>query len=133
MQHELKHILCIDDEPDVLSVAQLCLETVGGYHVSTASSGTEAIETTKILHPDVILLDMMMPDMDGQATLQQLRKNASLQDVPIIFMTARVREVEIKEYLSLGADDVLSKPFDPMMLASQVHAIWEKFHAARRQ
>ncbi len=127
---ELKTILCVDDEPDVLAVAQMCLETVGEFTVLTASNGAEAIEKASTHLPDAILLDVMMPGMDGPSTLQSLRAMPALNGIPIIFMTARVRQPEIDEYKNLGGDGVIAKPFDPMQLSAQILAIWEEFHAA---
>lgn len=132
MTNKLKNILCIDDEPDVLSVAQMCLETVGEFNVTTASSGNEGLEKMLANKPDVILLDVMMPGIDGPATLKLVRKHPDFDDVPIIFMTARVRPSEIQEYLALGANGVMPKPFDPMTLSAQVTEIWEKFLAEKQ-
>ncbi len=129
MPTELRRILCVDDEPDVLAVAQMALETVGGFAVDAVHSGVRAVEAAAATKPDAILLDVMMPQMDGPATLKALRDNPNLRDVPIIFMSARVRNSEIEEYLALGANGVVAKPFDPMMLSSQIKEIWEKFHA----
>jgi two-component system, OmpR family, response regulator len=128
---ELRHVLCVDDEPDVLSVAQMCLETVGEFTVSTASSGQEALDRAVMLKPDIILLDVMMPGMDGPTTLRALRQEAALDGVPVIFMTARVRTAEIDEYLALGANGVVAKPFDPMLLSTQITELFEAFHAKR--
>lgn len=129
MTNKLENVLCIDDEPDVLSVAQMSLETVGEFNVTAASSGKEGLEKAQAEKPDAILLDVMMPEMDGPATLKALRNIAMLKNVPVIFMTARVRTSEVDEYLALGADGVIPKPFDPMTLSSQVTEIWKKFHA----
>jgi two-component system, OmpR family, response regulator len=126
---KLQNVLCIDDEPDVLSITQMCLETVAGFTVATASSGTDALKKVNNLQLDVILLDVMMPEMDGPTTLRALREKPALDNVPIIFMTARVRPTELDEYLALGANGVLPKPFDPMLLSTRVTEIWEKFHA----
>lgn len=128
MSAELRTVFCVDDEPDVLSVAQMCLETVGEFQVVTASSGTEAITKVVATKPDAILLDVMMPQMDGPATLKALRSMPELARVPIIFMTARIRPGEVDEYTALGADGVVAKPFDPMELSNQIRAIWERFH-----
>lgn len=126
MERTLQHILCIDDEADILEVARMCLETVGGYRVSTCSSGAEAVAKIDAIAPDLIMIDVMMPQMDGPATLLELRKNPALADTPIVFMTARIQPSEITEYLVLGANAVLPKPFDPMALSSQIQEIWQK-------
>jgi DNA-binding response OmpR family regulator len=121
----LTRILYVEDEPDIRAVAKLALEMVGGYTVMLCSSGEEALREAAAFAPDMILLDVMMPGLDGPATLKGLREQASLARVPAAFMTAKVQSAEVAHYKSLGALDVIPKPFDPMTLASQVKAIWE--------
>jgi DNA-binding response OmpR family regulator len=121
----LTRILYVEDEPDIRAVAKLALEMVGGYTVMLCSSGEEALREAAAFAPDMILLDVMMPGLDGPATLKRLREQASLARVPAAFMTAKVQSAEVAHYKSLGALDVIPKPFDPMTLASQVKAIWE--------
>lgn len=123
---KIPHILCVDDEQDILSVAKLSLETVGGYKVTTCSSGPEAVERIKDINPDLILLDVMMPHMGGPETLQALRTVTEAAITPIVFMTARVQPKEVEEYLQLGAAAVVHKPFDPMQLASQIGEILDR-------
>lgn len=120
------HILCVDDEQDILSVAKMTLETVGGYKVSCCSSGLEALEHVGQLKPDLILLDVMMPQMGGLATMDALKRKAETITTPIVFMTARVQPAEVKEYLSLGAAAVVHKPFDPMQLPGQIGEILQQ-------
>lgn len=129
MTQQLKHVLCIDDEDDIREVAQMALEVVGGLIVTTLNSGEKAIAEAEAINPDVILLDVMMPKMDGPTTLTILRQNAALDSIPIILMTARVQQTEIAEYIELGAAGVIPKPFDPMTLATEITKIWEKSHA----
>jgi two-component system OmpR family response regulator len=129
MTAKLTSILCIDDEPDVLLVAKMCLEKVYGYTVTAASSGKEGVNAAMAATPDAILLDVMMPEMDGPATLKALRDIPSLSSVPIIFMTARVRPAEIDEYLAMGANGVIPKPFDLTKLGTQITEACETFHA----
>ena len=124
MTPTLNTILYVEDEPDIRTVAQLALETVGGFTLRVCGSGEEAVEIGPAFKPDLILLDVMMPGMDGPTTLAALRKHPSLQDTPVIFMTAKVQPSEIQQYRDLGALDVIAKPFDPMMLAEQVRNIW---------
>jgi len=114
------HIMCVDDEQDILSVAKLALETVGGYQVTTCCGGTVALERVRDIKPDLILLDVMMPHLSGPATLRELRNIDEFSSTPIIFMTARVQPHEVEEYLKLGASAVVHKPFDPMQLAGQI-------------
>ena len=121
----LQRILYVEDEPDIQAVAKLALEMVGGFAVKVCSSGEEALREAEAFAPDMILLDVMMPGMDGPSTLKALRALPSLADVPVAFMTAKVQPAEVAHYRTLGARDVIAKPFDPMTLASQVRAIWE--------
>lgn len=122
---DLQRILYVEDEPDIQEVARLALEMVGGFTVKVCSSGEEALQEAEAFAPDMILLDVMMPGMDGPSTLKALRERAALAEVPVAFMTAKVQPQEVAQYRALGALDVIAKPFDPMQLANQVRAIWE--------
>jgi len=124
MSQTLNKVLYVEDEDDIRTVAQLALEVVGGLTLRSCSSGEEAVQAAVGFAPDLILLDVMMPGMDGPSTLAALRELTLLKDVPVIFMTAKVQPSEIAYYRSLGALDVIAKPFDPMTLADQVRAIW---------
>ncbi len=120
----LAKILYVEDEEDIREVAKLALEAVGGFEVKLCGSGTDALQEALLFSPDLILLDVMMPGMDGQTTFQELRKIPQLANTPIIFMTAKVQEVA--RYKEMGALDVIAKPFDPMILSDQIKAIWEQ-------
>ena len=133
MAGELPTVLCIDDDPDVLAVTRACMESDGEWNVITANSGREALETAADAQVSAILLDVMMPEMDGMETLKALRRIPALNNVPIIFMTARVWHSEIRGYLAQGANGVLSKPFDPMSLSAQVLEIWRNFDAKQER
>jgi len=126
MSEELKRILYVEDEPDIQKVAKLALETVGKLEVLICSSGAEAIEKAAPYEPDLLLLDVMMPGMDGPATLTALRAIDSLKDVPAVFLTAKVMPSEMEAFKEMGAIDVIAKPFDPMTLADQVRTAWKK-------
>jgi two-component system, OmpR family, response regulator len=115
----------VEDEPDIQMVARLALEALGGYTVEICSTGNEALERAPAFQPQLILLDVMMPGMDGPTTLRNLRGLPQFSATPIIFMTAKVQPNEVAEYKAIGALDVIPKPFDPMTLASQVQAIWD--------
>jgi len=130
MTEALQHILCVDDERDILDVAQMCLETVGGYRVSCCNSGNEALQRVRDLHPDIILLDVMMPQMNGPDTLAALQTLPEARDIPVVLMTARIQPSEVKAYMKMGLAAVISKPFDAMTLARQVQTIWDSRHAA---
>ncbi|OHC26721.1 MAG: hypothetical protein A2Y50_08560 [Pseudomonadales bacterium RIFCSPLOWO2_12_59_9] len=120
----LSRILHVEDDLSIQAVAKVALEAVGGFQVLSCVSGQEALDQVQAFAPQFILLDVMMPGMDGPQTLLQLRELVDIQQVPVAFMTAKVQPAEIEHYLSLGARDVITKPFDPMQLANQVHKIW---------
>jgi len=128
MTDTLTRILYVEDEPDIQTVARLALETLGGFNVDICSSGTEALSRAPDFRPQLFLLDVMMPGIDGPTTLRMLRELPGFADTPAIFMTAKVQTGEVARYLELGAMDVIPKPFDPMTLSSQVQAIWERGH-----
>jgi CheY-like chemotaxis protein len=115
-----RRILIIDDEDDIRQVAALSLETVAGWNVVTASSGTQGIRRAKDEKPDAILLDVMMPGMDGPTTFQELRKIPEIAGIPVILLTAKVQGADQKRFANLGVSAVLFKPFDPLTLAQQM-------------
>jgi CheY-like chemotaxis protein len=122
---QLARVLLVDDEPDIRKIGSLSLSAVGGLEVEVASSGAEALELARRAPPDCILLDVMMPGLDGPACLQRLRGQPETRDVPVLFMTAKVQPQEVERYLALGAAGVIRKPFDPMTLARDVRALLE--------
>ena len=124
MNETLNKILYVEDEADIQAVAKLALESVGGFEVMICSSGAEALEQAPEFKPDILLLDIMMPGMDGPDTLVALLKIESLKNTPAVFLTAKALPVEIERYKELGALGVIPKPFDPMTLADQVRDIW---------
>jgi len=126
MPDSLKKILYVEDEPDIAYIARLALETIGGFEVFVCENGGKAVREGPGYGPDLIMLDVMMPEMDGPATLKELRKNPLLARTPVVFMTAKVQPAEISIYKELGAIDVIPKPFDPMTLAERVRAIWSQ-------
>lgn len=123
----LNHIACIDDDDDILRVAQLTLELIGGYKVTTFSSGASALSGLGIASPDLVLLDVMMPKLDGPGTLEAMRSRHNLKDLPVVFLTARIQPTERCLYEAMGAAGVLAKPFDPGTLASEIQAIWDRW------
>ncbi len=116
-------VLLVDDEEDVREIARLSLGRVGGMEVCDASSGPEGVLRAAEEKPDFILLDMMMPEMDGPATLQALRANAATASIPVVFLTAKALPTELERLHELGAVGVITKPFDPMTLAAEVRRI----------
>lgn len=123
---ELNRVLYVEDEADIQAVAKIALEAVGRFTVKICSSGEEAVREAAAFAPDIILLDVMMPGMDGPCTLKALREQPALACTPVTFMTAKVQPQEVAHFKSLGALDVIPKPFDPMALAGQVRRIWER-------
>lgn len=123
---ELKHILCIDDDRDILEIAQIALENVGGYQVSTSNNAISGIEKAQKDQPDLIVMDMMMPHMNGMQALAKLKADETTAQIPVVFMTARVRGDEVDEYMEKGASGVISKPFDPIELAKKLNDIWRR-------
>lgn len=115
----------IEDDADIRDIAQLALESMGGYHVNAFASGEEALRHVPELAPDLVLLDVMMPGLDGPATLAKLRELPTSATTPVIFMTARASASERKGYLELGAIEVIKKPFDALTLATTVKEIWD--------
>jgi len=122
---ELRRILHVEDDPSIQAVTRLALEAIGGYQVLSCASGSEALEQVEAFAPDFILLDVMMPDMDGPQTLLRLRERIDLRRIPVTFMTAKAQPGEIEQLRKLGARDVIIKPFDPMLLAEQIRRIWD--------
>lgn len=120
-------ILHVDDEPDIREIAQLSLSLDPDYSVRSCASGEEAMAVAARWKPDLILLDVMMPGLDGPSTLLGLRENATTASIPVIFMTARAQSRETDRFRSLGAAGVIAKPFDPMTLAASVRGYATKF------
>jgi CheY-like chemotaxis protein len=117
-----RRILVIDDEDDIREVARVSLELVGHYDVLTAASGRDGVLQARTSRPDAILLDVMMPDLDGPGTLAALRADAVTRDIPVVFLTAKTQQAERTRLASLGAAGVLIKPFDPLKLATDIAA-----------
>jgi CheY-like chemotaxis protein len=113
-------VLLVDDDPAIRMVAEICLTRVGNWSVFLADSGALGLEIAHKEQPDLILLDVMMPGMDGPTMLGLLRQ---ISDIPVIFITAKVHEAEVERYMSLGALGVIAKPFDPMKLPSTILSI----------
>lgn len=126
MPRDLKRILYVEDEPDIQAVARIALEHVGGFTLEVCTSGQEALEKCPGFKPDLLLLDVMMPGMDGVSTLQALRAIPGCEHTPAMFMTAKVQPQEIAQLRLQGAIDVIPKPFDPMTLSENIKSLWNK-------
>ena len=118
-----RRILIVDDEDDIREVAQMSLEMVAGWEVVPARSGDEGVRLAAEHRPDAILLDVMMPGMDGPATAERLRDRPETAAIPVILLTAKVQPADRRRLEALGVAGVLAKPFDPMELANQVSAL----------
>jgi two-component system OmpR family response regulator len=130
-KRKCQSILCVDDDPDICEVVQATLCLVAGLDVRTAGSGQQAIDLAYELRPDLILMDVMMPGLDGPATLKRMRNSALIKEIPVIFLTAKVMPAEIAHFLLLGAIGVVRKPFDPIKLGDELLALWEDRDCAR--
>lgn len=120
----LSKILIIDDDIDILTITKYSLENMPGVIIKICNSGEEGIKEALTFQPDLILLDVMMPQMDGMATLQVFRLLPSLAKTPIFFMTAKIQQTEIERYKQLGVQGIVMKPFDPMTLPQTLMSYW---------
>ena len=120
---ERLRVLFVDDDPNIRTVARIGLEGLTNWQVELADSGYAGIETAQKDTPDVILLDIMMPGLDGKQTFAKLQESAPLCRVPVIFITAKVQTAEVQQYMKLGAAGVITKPFDPMSLPDEISSI----------
>ncbi|MCU0535663.1 MAG: response regulator [Hydrococcus sp. Prado102] len=116
-----KRILVIDDEEDIRKLIQTCLEIMGGWQVITAASGSEGINLAQSEQLDAIILDVMMPDVDGLTTLKKLRFNSRTRSIPVVLLTARRGFID-KQFTELGIKGILNKPFNPLKIAEEVAA-----------
>jgi two-component system OmpR family response regulator len=128
MYKNLQRLLLIEDEPDIQEITKSALELVGGFEVETANNGFEGINKALSFLPDLILLDMLMPGKNGIAVFEELQKIEAVRHIPVIFMTAKVLPNELKTCITLGAIDVISKPFDPMQISNQILLIWDRYN-----
>jgi len=125
MATTVSKVLLVDDEPDIRRIGQISLEHVGRWTVVQAQSGLQALSLAAHEQPDVILLDVMMPELDGPGTFARLREDPATAGIPVIFMTAKAQPHEVAAYRALGAAGVIAKPFDPMTLPGEVRSIVE--------
>lgn len=128
-RQSLNRILLVEDDPDVQTVTSLALSGLGGFTVKTCASAEEALECAAAFDPDLILLDVMMPAMDGVDALKAFRAMPAMAEVPVIFLTARVQPQEVGRYRELGSLGVIPKPFEPTTLADDIRTIWNSGRA----
>jgi CheY-like chemotaxis protein len=126
----IKRVLVVDNEQYIQEVAKICLETVAGWEVLTASSGQEGITQAAAWQPDAILLDVMMPDMDGITTFEKLQANSVTKEIPVILLTAKIQVADRRRYDQMGIISAIAKPFNPLELAGQIAEVlgwsWKK-------
>ena len=123
---EIRKVLLVDDDEDIRVIGEMALTEVGGLTTVLAGSGEQAIAVADAEQPDVILLDVMMPGMDGPTTFRRLREQSSTATIPVVFVTAKIQRHEVQRYLDLGAIGVIGKPFDPMGLPTELRGIVER-------
>jgi CheY-like chemotaxis protein len=116
-------VLIIDDEDDIREVAALSLESIAGWQVFTANSGAQGLARAAEYKPDAILLDVMMPGMDGPSTFRELRKNPATARIPVLLLTAKAQSIDQRRFAGLGVEAVLFKPFDPLTLSGQIASV----------
>lgn len=127
---EIRKVLLVEDEEDIRKVAQISLQFRGGWEVALAIDGEDCLAKASQERPDLILLDCMMPKLDGYETCRRLKADPALRQIPVIFLTAKSQESEVRKGLSLGAVGYLIKPFNPMSLAAEIREILESASAA---
>ncbi|WP_176049694.1 response regulator [Burkholderia sp. BCC1644] len=128
MNDSLQRILCAEDDPDIRTILDFSLSTVGGYELCLCADGTEALEQADAFAPDLVLLDVMMPRLGGPETMRALRERPALRDTPIVLMSARALPDEIEALLAHGATGVIVKPFDPVALPENLKIYWNYAH-----
>ncbi|MEY8203688.1 MAG: response regulator [Bermanella sp.] len=127
----LRKILYAEDDPDIQELTLLALESLGGFTVTCCNSGEQVVRLAQEVRPDLVLMDVMMPTVDGPTALQFLRDTQGCETIPVIFMTAKVMENEVQLFKDMGALDVIRKPYDPMTLCSDISEIWQRWCSER--
>ena len=126
---ELQRILLADDEPDILEISRIALETVGGYEVAACESGTRFLQLLVDFDPDLVIIDALMPDMSGLEVLAAMRRMDGFETTPAVFLTGLVLERDLRDLRQSSAVDVVTKPFDPMTLPQRIQSIWKALDA----
>ncbi|MCK5353964.1 MAG: response regulator [Methyloprofundus sp.] len=125
-KNSLRKILYVEDDPDIKRIAQIALEKVGGFEIKACNSGAEALAVVSEFMPDLILLDVMLPEMDGLEIQVILQQSTQTRSIPVVFMTAKVQKNDVEDYHRCGALGVIAKPFNPITLAGQLRELWNK-------
>jgi CheY-like chemotaxis protein len=129
---ELSRLMYVEDEPDIRVVANIALTQVAGFSVEISPNGTEALKVITSFMPQLILLDVMMPGMDGPQLLKKVRELPEFIETPIVFITAKAQIEEIQKLKSMGAAAVITKPFNPMTLGEEIRTIWRNYYESKR-
>jgi two-component system OmpR family response regulator len=124
----LQRVLYVDDDDDIREIVLMSLSLDGDLSVDACDGGECALRQMRAARPDLVMLDVMMPGMDGPAILALMRADAELRDIPVIFMTAKTSSSEVARFRELSAIGVIAKPFDPMSLGREVKALWQSHH-----
>ena len=124
----LKNVLYVDDDADIREIVQMSLSLDGELCVDLCDGGERALARMRAERPDLVMLDVMMPGMDGPSILAHMRADERLRHIPVIFMTAKTNSSEVARFRGLPAIGVIAKPFDPMELGSQVRTLWKSHH-----
>jgi CheY-like chemotaxis protein len=122
---ELRRVMCVEDDADIRMILEFSLGSVGGYEVLACTGGRDALAKAASFRPDLVLLDVMMPDLTGPETLAALRELPEMQGVPVVFITAKAMPEEVEKLLGYGATGVIVKPFDPVSLPEQIRIYWD--------
>jgi CheY-like chemotaxis protein len=125
MSEELQRVMCVEDDPDIRLIVEFSLATLGGYEVCMCPEGQTALDQAPGFKPDLVLLDVMMPGLNGPETLAALRQLPCMKGVPVVFMTAKAMPNEVEDLLQHGATGVIVKPFDPVRLPQDIRIYWE--------
>lgn len=125
MSEELQRVMCIEDDPDIRLIVEFSLATLGGYAVCMCPDGLSALAQVPNFKPDLVLLDVMMPGLNGPETLVALRLLTQMKGVPVVFMTAKAMPDEVEALLRHGATGIIVKPFDPVTLPQDIRIYWE--------
>jgi CheY-like chemotaxis protein len=128
---KIQSVLFVDDDPDVCEVVQATLCLIAGLQVYTAGSGEQAIDLAYELRPDLVLMDVVMPGLDGPSTLKRMRERAPISEIRVIFLTAKVLPATVAHLLELGAIGVIGKPFDPLRLCGELLSLWKRADVVR--
>ncbi|WP_269619651.1 response regulator [Zhongshania sp. BJYM1] len=129
---EFTKIMYVEDEPDIRLVAEIALKQVAGFDLKICSDGYEGLDEIGNFKPQLVLLDVMMPGMDGPQLLKRIKEMPEFADIPIVFMTAKAQADEVEKLKKMGAENVITKPFNPMTLGNEIRTIWQNYHESKQ-